>query len=142
MTRRFPIVAGMEVEWDSRLPPGQRVKSVHLVSHHHRRRPKPAKPTPSDSPESDSDSDDVEDESTVQFFPHPQQGGVKVEVRLGRKGTREEIKREDDERLYTVVTREVRARLPRRLLLRDAPLTRCARSRCSTWRRASTATTR
>jgi 5'-nucleotidase len=38
---RFPIVAGLQVVWDSRLPPNQRVKSIDLVSHHKPRVPKP-----------------------------------------------------------------------------------------------------
>lgn len=109
---RFPIFAGMEVVADTRQPPGQRVKSVHLVSHHHRRQKKPvnsrksAPPTPDGS---DSDEGDAPgDESTVQFYPHPQKDGVEVEVRLGDRGQREELKREKGGRLYTVVTREVR----------------------------------
>jgi 5'-nucleotidase len=113
---RFPIFAGMEVVADTSQPPGQRVKSVHLVSHHHRRRTKSANgrkasapTTPDDSDSGDDDDDDAAgDESTVQFYPHPQDTGVNVEVRLGGRGEREELKREKGGRLYTVVTREVR----------------------------------
>lgn len=104
--RRFPIVGGMEVEWDSRRPPGQRVLSVQLVSHHKRSRSRSSPFTqPLSSSSSDGEETNEEEEEDVKVITKAD--GVEVKVRLGKKGVREPIERKEGGRLYTVVTREV-----------------------------------
>lgn len=103
---RFPIVGGMKVEWDSRRPPGQRVLSVQLVSHHKRSRSRSSPFTqPLSSSSSEDEETDEEEEEDVKVITKAD--GVEVKVRLGKKGAREPIERKEGGRLYTVVTREV-----------------------------------
>lgn len=88
---RFPIVSGLSVVWDSRAPPNQRVKSIHLIQ------------VPDEGSEDDEDEvefDKVED--IVDFVE--QEDGTRIEVR--RKGFErgEEVKNETGGRIYRIVS--------------------------------------
>ena len=69
-SRRFPIVAGLAVEWDHSAPPYQRVKSIHLAKRPDREgagrtRAKRASKTADDEDEDeDEDEDDDEEEAS------------------------------------------------------------------------------
>lgn len=80
--RRFPIVAGLSVEWDHKLPPMQRVKSIRLLKN--------------------VGEDDITDLEDVVDFKE-QEDGTRVEVKQKRRGFGEEVKR-DDSKTYRVVS--------------------------------------
>jgi 5'-nucleotidase len=115
---RFPVIAGMEVTWDSRCPPGQRVKSVELVSHRKKAHAKEegsgvrgreggtggeeSSDDDSESEDGDGDDESEEDGQVVQLS-----SGVECELKKVDYSTREQIKNEEGGRMYRVVTREV-----------------------------------
>lgn len=114
---RFPVISGLNVVWDSRLPPGQRVKSIDFISH----LSKPQKPgkkekntaaslpaTP--SPEgSNSGEDDSSDDEGVCIELREQPDGTKLDIRRPRNAHVEPVSREKGGRTYKVVTREYMA---------------------------------
>lgn len=86
---RFPIVAGMEVDWDHTRPPGQRVLSIRLVK---------TKPILGDDP------DDPDDDPADRVHFVEQEDGTRVEVRQRPKDILEEIKNVEGGRVYRCVS--------------------------------------
>lgn len=115
MDRRFPIVSGLSVVWDSRKPPNQRVQSIHLIK------------IPDEDDDAEGDDDDGKVEEIVDFVD--QEDGTRIEVR--RKGFEkgEEVKNEAGGRIYRIV---------RYLFRHQAD----CRSRGSTWRKGTTVSSR
>lgn len=89
--RRFPIVAGLRVEWDHRNPPGQRVKSIHLVN-----------PGDEDDEDDDDDEEGESPEDLIEFVE--QEDGTRVEVKQRKIELGDEVKNEEGGRVYRVVS--------------------------------------
>lgn len=102
LNSRFPVIAGMEVTWSSTSPPGQRVKSVELVSHRKAVADRLGQPADEGGESDDEeDSDASEGGEVVQLAE-----GVECELKKKTYRHREPIKREKGGRSYNVVTRE------------------------------------
>jgi len=84
---RFPIVSGLQVQWDHRLPPGKRVKSIRLVN-----------------PPSEEDDEVDNPEDMVDFVE--QGDGTRVEVKQRKMDLGDEVKNEEGGRVYRVVSDE------------------------------------
>lgn len=89
--RRFPIVAGLAVQWDHTLPPNQRIKSIHLIK----------------NPVGDEDTDEIEHPGDMVNFVE-QEDGTRVEVNQRGVDLGDEVKR-DGSRVYRVVSLFYRA---------------------------------
>lgn len=96
---RFPIIAGMRVEWDHTRPPMQRVLSVRLVK------------TP--APNGDSPEDEYErPEDLINFLENDD--GTRIEVRQRQPKLGEEIKPVEGGRMYSIITRQYMADVSKR----------------------------
>lgn len=84
MDSRFPIVAGLSVEWDHSKPPGKRVNSIRLVV-----------------PPRKEDDDRESPEDMVSFVE--QEDGTRVEVKQRKMEFGDEVKNESGGRAYRVV---------------------------------------
>jgi 5'-nucleotidase len=82
---RFPIVSGMQVQWDHTLPPGQRVKSIRLVI-----------------PPGEEEDEMDHPEDMIDFVE--QSDGTRVEVNQKKVRLGEEVKNEAGGRVYRVVS--------------------------------------
>lgn len=99
----------MEVVWDSRLPPGQRVKSVDLVSHRKGVADRVGRPAEAGDEDDSSGTEDDEDEDEGGMVVQLESKGLGEAVCTLKKSNyavREPIKREKGGRVYKVVTRE------------------------------------
>ncbi|BEJ13733.1 hypothetical protein CspHIS471_0309070 [Cutaneotrichosporon sp. HIS471] len=87
---RFPIVAGLAVEWDHRKPPGQRIDSIHLTVQ-----------------ETEHKDDEYDPSAEVTFLEQPD--GTRIEVKQAKVKLGEEVKNLEGGRTYYVITREYMA---------------------------------
>lgn len=81
---RFPIVSGLQVEWDHSLPPNKRVKSIRLIN-----------------PPAEEDDEIESPEDMVDFVD--QDDGTRIEVKQRKVELGEEVKNESGGRTYRVV---------------------------------------
>ncbi len=86
LSRRFPIVAGISVEWDHSKSPGKRVNSIKLVN--------PAK----------KEDDEIDNpEEMVNFVE--QEDGTTIDVKQRKVDLGDDIRNESGGRTYRVVSR-------------------------------------
>ena len=85
IVRRFPVIAGLAVEWDHSKPSGNRVNSIRVVV-----------------PRVHDDSDDDDPKDMVNFVE--QEDGTRVEVKQREIELGEEIKNESGGKIYRVVS--------------------------------------
>ncbi|KAL7421435.1 hypothetical protein Q5752_004321 [Cryptotrichosporon argae] len=86
---RFPIIAGLAVEWDHTRPPNQRVKSIHLTVPHR-------------------EHDEIEDPTSFVDFVE-QDDGTRIEIKQRGLERGDEVENKAGGRVYRIITREYMA---------------------------------